>query len=520
MTSVRLGWIVGLICLGWAGPRPAAADDAVAVEPGELGRRPDLVGRELIVDDRIKYFLETRRGQGYDELLFKRTEVPFKLLAGSRFARPPSEPNAVARGTLKLVDGHLIFEVFTLELLPGDVERLDQAVARLRPDDFAGKRSWALWAEKRARELNDAKLGARGTALEADALWVEAGRPGADPIALADAAADRPIPREIREALYLRGFAAAAGRAATAAALDDLSRRVEAVFPHAAEPTAGAAPGLKPGDDPGAAYRAQSDEERARTVRQLDADLIEKSIAARLAEDPAGAVALVDEAARRLPDRPALADRLRQRGLAEAERGATSMRQAEVEKLAQALRDSGQPDRARRILEEWLRDRRKTRLSPTDAEGRVLLAANYEKLIGDRATAGELLAEADAIDPGSRAITDAFLRLGYRKGEAGWHDPTAEKKSTDLTRPVASPSSPDGPDPVNSLRGLTQAQARSRMGGKPDKVVRSGTQGMVVEQWIYRTGRSDQYILFRVDSGTTEPRVSASYSVTQSPLRP
>lgn len=523
MNSARIARLmVGLIC-GWAcggEARPAGGDDGpVVVEPADLVRRSDLVGRDIIVDDRIRYFLETKRGQGFDEVIFKRTEVPFKLMPGARYARPPSEPNAVARGTLRQVDGRLICEVLSLDLQPNDVDRLNHELNRIRPDDFAARRNWALWAERRGHDLNDPKLEAKGVALEGDALWGEASRPGSDPIALADAAAQRPIPREVREALYHRGFRRAVAQEADPATLDDLARRVKAIFPRSVEPRSGVAPALKADDDPAAVFRGASEEDRTRLNRQLYADLVEKRLNARLAANPAMAVALVEEANRLLPDRPATADRFRQRGLAQAEQGVTAMRQADVEELARTFRDSGQPDRARHALEEWLGDRRKHRLSPNDAEGRVLLAANYEKLLGDRRTAGELLAEADRIDPASRSVADAFLRLGFRKGDAGWYDPTVTSP-TAATQPDSAPKGLESSDAGNSLRGLTQAQARLRMGGKPDRVVRSATQGIIVEQWIYRTGRSEQYIIFRIDAAATEPRVAASYSLSISPGRP
>ena len=498
------------------GPTPVrAAEPAVVVEPTELARRPDLVGREVLVDDRIRYFLESKRGQGYDELILKRTEVPFRLGLGSRFARPPSEPNAVVRAVLKVVDGRLIGDVITVDLLPADAERLDREVGRTRPDDFAARRTWALWAERRGRELNDPKLEARGVALEGEAFTTEANRPGADAVALADAAAGRPIPPTVRNAIYHRGFRVLAVQAQTPAALDDLARRVRAALPHAADPVAGGT--ATPTDaDPAAAYRAATAEEQARLDRRLYADILARALDLRLLADPAQAATLADEATRTLPDRPGVADKLRRRGLAEAERGVATMRQSEVEELARTFRADGQEDRARRVLEEWLGDRRKNRLSPSDAEGRVLLAANYEKLLGDRTTAGALLAEAAAIEPESRAIADAFLRLGYRKGDNGWFDPTAAATTT-----ADSPATPPSPTAAgvggegDSLRGLTRAQARARMGGKPDRVVRSATQGMIVEQWVYRTGKTDQFVLFRIDAATTDPRVFASYAITR-----
>ncbi len=507
--------IFAIACLLGGFLEANAADPAPTVlEPSELARRPDLVGREIVVDDRIKYFLESKKGQGFDELILKRTDVPLRLPPRLRFARPPSEPNAVARGALKLVEGHLIFDVARLELLPNDSERLDRELGRLRPEDFASIRGRALWAERRGRELNDPKLEAKGVALEADALWVEANRPGADPIALADGSSDRPISKVLRDALYHRGFRALEAKASTANALDDLAKRIRAALPRSAEP--GTAPGPKSAEDadPASTYRAAPDAERAAMDRRLYADLVEKSLVARLAEDPSKASALADEAAQTLPDRPSVGDKLRQRGLVEAERGVASMRQAEVEELAKTFREAGQDDRARRLFEEWLADRRKNRLSASDAEGRVLLAANYEKLLSDRATAGILLNEAATIEPESRAVADAFLRLGYRKGDSGWFDPTASKSSTPTAKvaPTRKSSTAEGGD---SLQGLTQAQARSRMGGKPDRVVRSATQGNIIEQWIYRSGKTEQFILFRIEATTSEPRVTGSYSVDQ-----
>ena len=499
---------------------PAAlADEPVFVEPADLAKRPDLIGHEIMVDDRIRYFLESKRGQGYDELILKRTEIPCHLLAGSRFARPPGDPNAVVRGTLKSVDGRLVVEVSTLSLQPTDLVRLDHEVRLLRPENFVELRKWSGWAERRGRELNDTKLEAKGIELESDAFWIEAHLPNTDLITLADRATDRPIPPEIRESVYHRGFRLAEGQASTPEAIEALARRFETLFPHAIEPTSEPMEAMKPDDDPAVAYRTASEVDRVRLNRQLYADLIEKSLNARLAADPTRGLSLVDEAIRTLPDRPAVAERLRQRGLTEAANTVVVMRQSEVEELARTFRESGQPDRARKALEEWLGDRRQNRLSKIDAEGRVLLAANYEKLLGDRATAGELLAEADKIDPALPAIADAYLRLGFRHGDNGWYDPMVAKATQDSS-PVEARIAPGSSDSENTLRGLTQGQARSRMGGKPDRIVRSATQGITVEQWIYRTGRNDQYILFRIDPTTGEPRVTASYTVPQSPQRP
>ena len=519
------GWLrcagLALLLAGLASAHPARtarAADPIVVEPADLAARADLVGREVTVDDRIRYFAETRRGQGYDQLLLRRTEVPFYLPARLRLARPPVEPNVVVRATVRLVNGRVAAEVTALDLQPADNDRLDRELGRLRPDDLAGRRGWALWAERRGRELAEPKLEARGLDLEAATLAAEADRPGADPVALADRAADRPISRAVRDALYHRGFRAELARTRAAGPLGDLATRIRTAIPRAGEPLSGAQVGsaVAPTDDPAAIYRKAPADEQALLDRRLYAAVVEPWLQARLAEDSTRATTLADEAARTLPDFPAVAAKLRQQGLAEAERGVAGMRQAEVEELAQTFRQQGQEDRARRLLAEWLADRRRTRLRDGDAEGRILLAASFEKLLDDRATAAELLNEAAAIDPGAQAITDAFLRLGYRKGDKGWYDPAATQPRRG-GEPTAAPATEpaDRDEGRDSLRGLSRAQVRSRMGGRPEQVVRSATQGMVVEQWIYRTGRSTQHILFRIDSATTDPRVTATYTIAR-----
>lgn len=492
--------------------RPALAAPVESVEPSELARRPELVGREIVVDDRVRYFLESKRGQGYDELLLKRTEVPFRLPSRIRYARPPSEPNARVVGTLRADQGQLFVNVSAIEMQPNDLDRLEKEVGKLRPGDSEGKRTWALWAERRGKELNDAKLEARGVVLEGEALWSEAERPDADGLALATRSASRPIPEAVRNALAHRGFRDRLARSKTPDELDALARQIEVTLPAAADPKAAAIADSTWADayakDPAAAYRDAPGPVRAALDRRLLADALQRSLEKRVEAAPGESGPLADRARTMLPDRPEFAERLRQRGLGQAESKVASMRQSEVEELARTFRDQGQDDRARRLFQSWLADRRRNRLSTTDAEGRILLAGSYDKLLGDRATAADLLREAQAIDPQSRTAVDAFLRMGFRKGESGWFDPTGEKPGTanPSERPEVSAGGGD------SLKGLTRAQVRSRLGGKPDRVVRSATQGRCIEQWIYNNGKGMQVVNFLFEPGTTEPRASSYYS--------
>jgi hypothetical protein len=488
------------------------------VEPGELTRRPELIGREVVVDDRLRYFLESRRGQGFDQFLLKRTDVLFRLPPRLKFPRSPSEPNARVLGTLKSEDGRLVFDVSAIELLPTDSERLDRELAKIRPEDYQSRRNWALWAERRGKELNDSKLEARGVVLEGEALWLEASRPDADNLGLVARSVGRPIPESVRNALAHRGFRDRFGKATTSAEFDALARQIEAALPASA--------GSKPSadidstwlkayaKDPAEAYRDAPEAVQAAFDRRLLADTIQRSLERQLEASPTDAARLAEIAGERLPERPELADRLRRQALVESEGRVTSMRQAEVEELARKFREQGDEPRARRLIQNWLGDRRKTRLSASDAEGRILLAASYDKLLGDRTTAADLLREALAIDPQSRLAVDAFLRMGYRKGDTGWYDPSEARATPANVGPEAKNRNTVGAssDTADSLKGLTRAQVRSRLGGKPDLIVRSASQGRSVEQWIYKNGKVTQVVRFDFDPSTTEPRATAYYS--------
>ena len=399
---------------------------------------------------------------------------------------------------------------------------LERELKKLRPDDWKSQRAWAFWAERRGKDLNDAKLKARGVMLEEAALWLEASRPRRR-----QPGPRRPIRRQAESRRtsatpWLTGgsstdFAKAtsaddlrgpgqAGRGGSPSVEGPESGRGRDQFPDPRglrEGTPAEAYRDAPGDRPGRASTASSWPTRS-SGRSRSNSKPGRSMRRKLAE----------VARERLPDRPALADRLGRQGLAEAEARVASMRQSEVEELAAKFRERGEEDRARRLIQSWLADRRKNRLSASDAEGRILLASTFDKMLGDRATAGELLREAQAIDPQSKAVVDAFLRMGFRKGDAGWYDPTVASASPPASPDVgkAGDRSASRGEPNESLWGLTRAQVRSRLGGKPDVVVRSASQSRSVEQWIYKNGKGVQVVRFVYEPGNSEPRASAYYS--------
>ena len=147
--------------------------EPVTVDASELDRRADLVGKMVVVDDRVRFY-QSHPGQGYDELYLKRTGVVFRLPPALRPKGSPSPMPVVVQGKLGRDAGQMVCDVTALKVLPTDLERLDKAVSELGAKDFQGRKSWAGWAEQRGKAFKDNALLQRAKSLEADALRVEA----------------------------------------------------------------------------------------------------------------------------------------------------------------------------------------------------------------------------------------------------------------------------------------------------------------------------------------------------------
>ena len=70
-------WGAGCLCLALVvrtAARGAIQDEETAVEPNELARRSELVGKKVVLDDHVKYYVK-RPGTEPDELQLQRTNV-------------------------------------------------------------------------------------------------------------------------------------------------------------------------------------------------------------------------------------------------------------------------------------------------------------------------------------------------------------------------------------------------------------------------------------------------------------
>lgn len=489
------------------------------VEPADLVKRADLIGKDIATDDRIRLF-QYHKGEGYDELYLKRTAVVFRLPKRLRPDPPPRNRVFGVRGVLVREGDRWFCDVTALEPLPDDIDRLNQGIAALAPRDYETRLVWARWAERRAKDFDDKVLKDRARELEGDAIRIESQRPSSDPgqfaLSLAERARSRNVDEPEPSALAHRAFRKLAAEAKDGKALAALRERIEAFLPKASQPVSDPADLTRweapYANDPAEAYRMAPPEVRKTLDHKLWADTSERALLLQAEEDAGQAISLSETAETQLPDRPHVAMRLLELGLKSATANPLKLRQSEVEKLARLYREKLRaPDRAQELLREWLNVRRQKSLRSTDAEGRLNLANQYESLLNDRDTAIVLLREAHKIDPESKEVAEAFRARDFKKNAKGeWVDSRARPMVSE--NPETEPEAPRASLGKESLRGATEDEVRSRLGGKPNRVSRTASQGRAVEQWIYYNGTQVLYVNFARSAGESRPRVIAFYS--------
>jgi tetratricopeptide (TPR) repeat protein len=293
---------------------------------------------------------------------------------------------------------------------------------------------------------------------------------------------------------------------------------VERYFPRAAKDVEASRFSLAQWDqaytnDPYATYRNPrlTDNVRRALDRRLWADVIEKRLLQEGRSDPLGAMNLVSEAETELPDRSQVAETLLKLGLESARQNAGNLRRDEVRVVGKAYREKLHDQQAElELYRTWLKIQR-DRLSDTDADGPVDLAAQYEELLQDRAAARELLERAWKIDPRSKQIAEAFRTRGYERKGDNWVEAVPASGGADS----GAASKDEASGALNrGLRGRTPEEVIQQMGSKPDSKVLSATKGQLIEQWIFHlSGRKDRYVNFLRTPGEGLPRVVSDHVV-------
>ena len=476
----------------------------VAVDPVDLAHRRDLIGREVVVDDRIR-LIQPRSGRGpLDEILLKRTNVPFRLPPSLRYSSPPKGKTVSVRGILRSDGDSLVCDVTAApNLMPDDIQRLEAGVAALAPADVKGRNAWADWGLARASAYHDEDLKKKAEEVRQQAFGIEieqaAGQGSDKLLGLAREARRRGVAEPEPSALAHRAFRKALDATRTSADFEKIARDVVEFFPGSDRPVAngGRRPPARYERDPADGYRGASEEDRLALNRRLLTDAWASALARRTPKTPAEWIALADEARAKVPERPELGAGFRAKGLETSAADPTNLRRDEVQQLARTFRDElHQPDTADRILRLWLDHYREQKLGPIDAEGRVDTAELYLQWLKDEAMAASLLRKALEIDPQSPGAVRLFRQMGYVKDGDDW------RKQTVAT---ATPGAPTGrgDDP---FLGLTTDEVIAKL-GKPDRVCRVATQGKLSIQWTYSGTKGAQYLDFSQRLGDPQPIV-------------
>jgi tetratricopeptide (TPR) repeat protein len=496
------------------------------IEPTELANRADLIGHEVVVDDRVAYYVP-RSGSEDDELQLKRTPVTFLV---PRRLRPTSTriSGIVVRGTLQRDGARLVCRVSGLKVVPPDLERLDSALASLGPKDYDARSDLARWALRRAAEFKDEALLKRAKVLEGELLRLEERRTRLSVdapqewMAKAQDARRRHVPEPEPSAWGHRALRAKLAAADSANALRALIQEIQTFFPEAAGDVAAGRANLGAletliATDPAKAYRDASPAVRKALDRRLWADAQERLLRLEARADLRSALSAADQASAKLPEKPELPVQLVETAAQSALQDLGSLRLGEIKILSQVYRERlQQPAVALKVLRDWL-DIQRRRLSSTDAEGHVSLANLYDELLQDRVTAVELLRKAWKIDPGSKETAEAFRRRGFRKSGDDWAEavPGAESGSTADMPITIRPPAVTG----QSLLGLTAEEVRLRLGGDPKYVSYCGSRGQLVEQWIYLDNKFVRFVNLLHTPGDSKSRVTAYYTLPATSLK-
>ncbi len=508
-----------VICLCAVGTTLSAVgslqEEATPVEPSELARRKDLVGKKVALDDHVEYYVR-RTGNDPDELQLKRTSVTFLVPRKMRPDDVAKLSAALVQGTLRREGTRLLCDVTELKPVAADLDRLEHGVKGLSARDSATRKAWAAWAERRARDFKNDALMKRARELEAEAFRIETEmkRLGVDApqewLAMAKDARNRKVPEPEPAALAHRAFRAQLASLPDVAALQTVIREIEKFFPLAASDldsgrTSVARHAEHYALEPAAAYREAPDRVRKAFDRRLWADANERLISMQGSPDVATALAKAKDVATLLPEKTDLSARLIEKAISQARQNLGALKQPEVKELAAVLRDKlKRPEEALAVIRDWL-EIRKNRLHDTDAEGPLALAGQYEEMLGDTVTSVELLRKAWRIDPSSKEIEDAFRVRGYRKVQNEWVLAGAAGRDAEVTRPELGRT--------RTLTGMTAEEARLRMGGRPNQVNYLGSKGQLVEQWIYLDTQGVRYVNILHSTGDVKPRVVAYYTL-------
>jgi hypothetical protein len=244
-------------------------------------------------------------------------------------------------------------------------------------------------------------------------------------------------------------------------------------------------------------YEAAEDASRKRLHRALYAEIMRTAILLRAQPDGSNGTQIAAEFDALGPEFRGIGESYREKELELRISRVQNATRQEVIQLADELRQKKRAEKAREILEAWLK-LREARLRKDGPTGLVQAADDYESLIDDRNTASRLLVEAYEIDSSSEEISRRLKHLGYQLKDRRWLSQTEAQ---------AVPS-----DPIQAalregrvVAGMTSEQVRKALGA-PDAVTRIASSNEVNELWAYNNAGKTRLVVHIQRRGNGEAR--------------
>jgi hypothetical protein len=482
----------------------------VEVEPADLAKRKDLIGREVVVDDRAKFYFPVPNKE--PEIILERTLVTVVLAPGLSYGGQPSGRSVRVQGVLRRrADGSgLEIQATKLpERWRTDVHRLKAVMAALSAEDAEARSGWGDWAAKRADAFDDDELRTLAIQLQTEAIELEYKKPrNRTPeafLALAKKARTKRVSEPLPSAIAHMGFRL---RLASVKTIDDFQRiadDVKAFLPDSKTPAKADVrlPVETYDADPYTTYRGAPRDVRWALDRRLWTDARAEVYRLRAVGKPDEWKALGEEAKAELPDRAEIGGELVRRFYKHRNDNVINLKKSEMLDLAS---NADTPADREAIQRKWLDHQRTRVLTPDDSDQRVELAKDYLNIVKDKSTWAALLQEALEIDASNSAAEDQLRRGGYVKTNGVWHDPKDPNKPPE----DANNNPADGRE--DPLIGLTPTEVKAQL-GEPKTVSRIASRDRICIQWIYEGTRGSQYIDFVQDAGHPQPVVTGRFSV-------
>ena len=446
------------------------------------------------------------------QMRFRNCDLPLQSHDGKNLTRPVAQfANAEVSGRFGLVNAKPTFLIERMRETPSDLDEFRRRARELgkgKPEDWYALGDWATARgafyededfQKRSREAYREAIAREHRALPPEAIEAL--------VSLSEKIPKLGLPESLRaefvhEAWHRRWKAVAKN---DTTALRGLAESM-------AKDLAGCTTPLDPSQaklngnylrDPLKVYREADETTRGRLHRVLYSQTLRTAILTQTRPDGSNGYAIAAELDALGPEFHELAETHREKELELRISRVKSATRQDVVQLADELRQRKRPEKARQILETWLKARAE-RLREDGPTGLIQAADDYESLIEDKQTAHDLLIEAYKIDPASVDISRRLKHLGYELKEGRW-----------LARSEAQ-AVPDSPIRI-ALRegrvaaGMTADQVHKSLGA-PVSVTRVASLNEVNELWTYENTGRIRLVVHIQRRGTGEAR---TVSVTQ-----